>query len=196
MKEIRQTTNKNLKQQLSSNEIKREEILKSTSKGNVIIDGNNGTIRFERRINQPKEIIWNAITDQKEIFRWLPDYKGTFEKNKDGTIDLLNVVSGSHVTGKVLSYDLYHVFEHEWHIAPNQMFPQGEPKSVIRWELETNGKSGTLVVVTHTHLTKSTALTFAPGWHAYLDRLESVLANHEPPNWAHRFAEVKELYST
>lgn len=196
MKEIRTTTNKYLKQQLSSNEIRREEILKSTSKGTVIIDGNYGTIRFERQINHPKEIIWNAITDQKEIFRWLPDYKGTFEKNKDGTIDLLNVVSGSHVTGKVLSYDLYRVFEHEWHIAPNQMFSKGEPESVIRWEFEVDGKSGTLVVVTHTHLTKSTALTFAPGWHAYLDRLESVLSNQEPPNWAHRFAEVKELYST
>ena len=196
MKEIRTTTNKNLKQQLSSNEIRREEILKSTSKGTVIIDGNYGTIRFERQINHPKEIIWNAITDQKEIFRWLPDYKGTFEKNKDGTIDLLNVVSGSHVTGKVLCYDLYRVFEHEWHIAPNQMFSKGEPESVIRWEFEVDGKSGTLVVVTHTHLTKSTALTFAPGWHVYLDRLESVLANQEPPNWAHRFAEVKELYST
>ena len=196
MKEIRTTTNKYLKQQLSSNEIRREEILKSTSKGTVIIDGNYGTIRFERQINHPKEIIWNAITDQKEIFRWLPDYKGTFEKNKDGTIDLLNVVSGSHVTGKVLSYDLYRVFEHEWHIAPNQMFSKGEPESVIRWEFEVDGKSGTLVVVTHTYLTKSTALTFAPGWHAYLDRLESVLSNQEPPNWAHRFAEVKELYST
>ena len=196
MKEIRTTTNKYLKQQLSSNEIRREEILKSASIGTVIIDGNYGTIRFERQINHPKEIIWNAITDQKEIFRWLPDYKGTFEKNKDGTIDLLNVVSGSHVTGKVLSYDLYRVFEHEWHIAPNQMFSKGEPESVIRWEFEVDGKSGTLVVVTHTHLTKSTALTFAPGWHAYLDRLESVLSNQEPPNWAHRFAEVKELYST
>ena len=196
MKEIRTTTNKNLKQQLSSNEIRREEILKSASIGTVIIDGNYGAIRFERQINHPKEIIWNAITDQKEIFRWLPDYKGTFEKNKDGTIDLLNVVSGSHVTGKVLPYDLYRVFEHEWHIAPNQMFSKGEPESVIRWEFEVDGKSGTLVVVTHTHLTKSTALTFAPGWHAYLDRLESVLSNQEPPNWAHRFAEVKELYST
>lgn len=196
MKEIRTTTNKNLKQQLSSNEIRREEILKSASIGTVIIDGNYGAIRFERQINHPKEIIWNAITDQKEIFRWLPDYKGTFEKNKDGTIDLLNVVSGSHVTGKVLSYDLYRVFEHEWHIAPNQMLPKGEPESVIRWEFKVDGKSGTLVVVTHTHLTKSTALTFAPGWHVYLDRLESVLANQEPPNWAHRFAEVKELYST
>jgi hypothetical protein len=92
--------------------------------------------------------------------------------------------------------DLHRVFEHEWFIAPNQMFPKGEPESIIRWELKQNGDSDTLLIVTHNHLTKSTALTFAPGWHAYLDRLEAILNNQVPPNWAHRFAEVKGLYST
>ena len=92
--------------------------------------------------------------------------------------------------------DLHRVFEHEWFIAPNQMFPKGEPESIIRWELKQNGDSDTLLIVTHNHLTKSTALTFAPGWHAYLDRLEAVLNNQVPPNWALRFAEVKGLYST
>ena len=48
-------------------------------------------------------------------------YKGTFDGYKGGAIDLLNVVSGSHVTkGNILAYDLPHrVFEHEWFIAPN-----------------------------------------------------------------------------
>ena len=48
--------------------------------------------------------------------------------------------------------------------------------------------------LTHSRLTKSTALRFAPGWHAYLDRLEAILNNQVPPDWARRFAEVKELY--
>jgi hypothetical protein len=43
-------------------------------------------------------------------------------------------------------------------------------------------------------LTKSTALLLAQGWHAYLDRFEAILNNQVPPDWAHRFAEVKELY--
>jgi activator of Hsp90 ATPase-like protein len=74
------------------------------------------------------------------------------------------------------------------------MFPHGEPESVIRWELRQDGDSDTLLIVTHRHLTKSTALRLAPGWHAYLDRLEAILNNQVPPDWARRFAEVKELY--
>ena len=195
MKEF-ETTNKKVIQQLSTIEKRSGESPNTLSKGTITVEEKYGTIRFERRFKHPKEIVWKAITEQKEIFRWLPDYKGTFDGYKDGTIDLLNVVSGSHVTGNILVFDLHHVFEHEWFIAPNQMFPKGEPESIIRWELKQNGDSDTLLIVTHNHLTKSTALTFAPGWHAYLDRLEAILNNQVPPNWAHRFAEVKGLYST
>jgi uncharacterized protein YndB with AHSA1/START domain len=193
MKEI-EITNKNDIQQLSSIEKPSGELPNTTSKGTIVIEEMYGTIKFERRLKHPKEMVWKVIADQADIFRWLPDYKGTFEGYNNGKIDLLNTVSGSHVTGNVLVYDLYRIFEYEWHIAPNQMFPKGEPESVIRWDLKQDGKSETLLTVTHSNLTKSTALTFAPGWHAYLDRLEAVLDNQVPPNWAHRVAEVKELY--
>ena len=197
MKEI-ETINKNVKQQLSSIEKRSVELPNTTSKGTIVIEEMYGTIKFERRLKHPKEIVWEAITDQKEVFRWLPDYNGTFDGYKGGKIDLLNVVSGSHVTGNVLVYDLYRIFEYEWNIVPNQMFPKGEPESVIRWDLKQNGDSNTdtLLIVTHNRLTKSTALTFAPGWHAYLDRLEAILNNHVPPDWARRVGEVKELYSS
>jgi hypothetical protein len=136
-----------------------------------------------------------AITNPNEIFRWLPDYKGTIEGYNGGAIDLVNTVSGSHVTGDVLVLDLHHVFEYEWHISPNQMFPHGEPESVIRWELNLDGDNSDIILsVTHSRLAKSTTLLLAPGWHAYLDRLEAVLNNQVPPDWARRFAEVKGLY--
>ena len=51
-----------------------------------------------------------------------------------------------------------------------------------------------LLIVAHSRLTKSTALRLAPGWHAYLDRLEAILNNQVPPDFMRRFAEVKELY--
>jgi uncharacterized protein YndB with AHSA1/START domain len=171
-----------------------EKTLNTESKGKITVEEEYGTVKFERRHSHPREIVWKAITDQKEIFRWLPDYKGTFEGNKGGEIDLVNTVSGSHVTGDILIWEPQRVFEHEWHISPNQMFPHGEPESIIRWELKQERDSDTLLTVTHRRLTKSTALSLAPGWHAYLDRLEAILNNQVPPDWAHRFAEVKELY--
>ncbi|MGC2562928.1 MAG: SRPBCC domain-containing protein, partial [Nitrososphaeraceae archaeon] len=108
---------------LSTNEKRNEETLNTESKGKVTIEGEYGILKFERRLSHPREIVWKAITDSKEIFRWLPDYKGVFDGYKGGAIDLVNTVSGSHVTGNILVCDLHHVFEYEWHISPNQMFP-------------------------------------------------------------------------
>jgi uncharacterized protein YndB with AHSA1/START domain len=187
---------KNVQQRLLShtNEKRNKKTLNTESKGEVTIEGEYGILKFERRLSHPVETVWKAITDQKEIFRWLPDYKGTFDGYNGGAIDLVNTVSGSHVTGNILVWDLHRVFEHKWHISPNQMFPHGEPESVIRWELEQDGDSDTIFIVTHCRLTKSIALRLAPGWHAYLDRLEAILNGQVPPDWAQRFAEVKELY--
>jgi uncharacterized protein YndB with AHSA1/START domain len=194
MKEF-EITNENVKQYLSSNEKRNHETPNIKSKGIITFEKEYGTLKFERRLSHSKEVVWNAITDPKEIFRWLPDYKGTFEGYTGGAIDLVNTVSGSHVTGNILICDRPFVFEYEWHISPTQMFPRGELESVIRWELKQDSDSDTLLIVTHNRLNKSTALRLAPGWHAYIDRLEAILNNEVPPEWARRFAEVKELYS-
>lgn len=195
MKEI-ETTNRKVLQKLSTIEKQNSEIRNTESKGTVYIEEQYGMIKFERNIKHSKERIWETITDKNEVFKWLPNYEGTFNGYKDGTIELINTVSGSRVTGKVLVYERYSVFEYEWFIAPNQMFPNGEPKSVIRWEIKQNDDLDSILIVTHSYLTKSTALAFAPGWHAYLDRLEAVLANRLPPDWVKRSTEVKKLYST
>jgi hypothetical protein len=105
----------------------------------------------------------------------------------------VNTVSGSHVTGDILIWDRPFVFEYKWHLSPNQTFPYRELESVIRWDLKQDSDSEMLLIVTHNRLNKSTALRLAPGWHAYLDRLEAILNNEVPPEWARRF-EVKELY--
>jgi hypothetical protein len=76
-----------------------EKILNTESKGTITIEGIYGTLKFERRLSHPIEKVWKAITDQKEIFRWLPDYSGTFDGYKGGAIDIVNSLSGSHVTG-------------------------------------------------------------------------------------------------
>ena len=54
-------------------------------------------------------MVWKAITDPKEIFRWLADSKGTFDGYNGGEIDLVNTISDSHVTGNILVRDLHWV---------------------------------------------------------------------------------------
>jgi putative transposon-encoded protein len=60
----------------------------------------------------PKPIVWKAITDPKEIFGWMSDYKGVIDGYNSDGIDVVNTVTGSHVTGDILVGDVHHVFEY------------------------------------------------------------------------------------
>ena len=186
--------NENVERHLATTEKRNKKSLNAESKGTITVEEEYATLKYEQRLTHPREIVWKAITDPKEIFKWLPDYKGVFEGYTGGAIDLVNTVSGSHVTGDILVWDLHRVFEYEWHISPNPMFPHGEPESLIRWELKQHGDSDTILTVTHSRISKPTSLRIAPGWHVYLDRLEAILNNQVPPDFMRRFAEVKELY--
>jgi uncharacterized protein YndB with AHSA1/START domain len=181
------------------NEKPNEKTLNTESTGTITIEGEYATLRYERRLSYPREIVWKAITDPKELVGWM-NTKAVIDGRNGGTIDFVNTFSGFHTTGHILVWDPLRVFEHEWHISPNPSLPNGESESVIRWELKSNDNSGsdtrTLLTLTHSNLTKLTSSWFAPGWHAYLDRLEASLENEVPQDWIQRFAEVKELYSS
>jgi len=56
------------------------------------------------------------------------------------------------------------------------------------------GNPNTLLTAIFSRLTKSTASRFAPGQHAYLDRLEAHLNGEVLPDWFERFAAVKGSY--
>jgi uncharacterized protein YndB with AHSA1/START domain len=164
------------------------------SKGTVTIEGDYATLRYERQLSHRREVIWKAITDPNELAGWF-NTKAIIDGRNGGTIDFVNTVSGFHTIGRIMTWDPLRVFEHEWHIAPNPSLPGGEPEAVISWELKRDGDSdNTLLTLTYSRLTKSTSLRFAPGTHAYLDRLEASLNNEALPDWMQRFAEVKKLY--
>ncbi|MFY9965540.1 MAG: hypothetical protein WBL44_13075 [Nitrososphaeraceae archaeon] len=68
--------NENVPRHLSTEENGNEKTLNTEFKGTITIEDEYGTLKYERRLSHPREIVWKAITDPKEIFRWLPDYKG------------------------------------------------------------------------------------------------------------------------
>ena len=90
--------NENVQWHLSTNENGNEKTLNTESKGTISIEEKYRALKFERRLSQPIEVVWKSITDPKEIFKWLPDYKGTFDGYNGGAIDLVNTVSGSHAS--------------------------------------------------------------------------------------------------
>ena len=165
----------------------------NNQKGTVIIEGGYATLRYERRLAHPREAVWKAITDPKELAAWF-NTKAVIDGRDGGTIDFVSGPAGFHTTGRILVWDPPRVFEHEWHTAPHPQLPNGEPEAVIHWELARDGDSNTLLTVTFSRLTKSTALEFAPGIHAFLDRLAAQLDHRVLPDWTERYAAVKGSY--
>jgi hypothetical protein len=76
--------NENVQQYLSTSEKRNEKTLNTQSKRTITIEEEYGTLKFERRLSHPKAIVWNAITDPKEIFKWMSDYKGIFDGHNSG----------------------------------------------------------------------------------------------------------------
>jgi uncharacterized protein YndB with AHSA1/START domain len=163
------------------------------SNGTVTIEGEYATIRYERRLSHPIEVVWKAITDPKELVAWFKQ-RAVIDSRSGGTIDSVNEITGFQAIGHILAWDPPHVFEHEWHIAPRPDLPGGEPDAIIRWELMYDGDPNTLLTTIFSRLTKSTASRFAPDQHAYLDRLEPHLSGQVLPDWFERFAAVKASY--
>ncbi|MEM3159193.1 MAG: SRPBCC family protein [Nitrososphaera sp.] len=161
--------------------------------GTVTIEGGYATLRYERRLPHPREVVWKAITDPKELAAWF-NTKAVIDGRNGGTIDFVSAPAGFHTTGRILVWDPPRVFEHEWHMDSHPHLPNGETESVIRWELVRDGDSATILTVTHSRLTKPTGLGFAPGMHAFLDRLSAHLNREKLPDWQERYDAVKGSY--
>lgn len=159
--------------------------------GKVTIHGEYATLAFERHLLHPIERVWEAITEPEHLARWYM-MNARLDARAGGSIDYLGNPGQVHVTGKILAWEPPRVFEHEFNVEPLKLMPQGE-KSVVRWELSSEGE-GTLLRLTHRRLTRQTAVIFAGGVHAFLDRLEEQLDGAPLPDWGARTGEVRANY--
>jgi len=156
----------------------------------VTLTSTHAILTFERRLAFPIDRVWAAITDPDERGAWL----GTTHID-DGSIviepeDPPAPAEAKRVTGRILTWqppqDGHAVFEHEWR---QRIVEDG----VVRYELTADGEA-TLLRFTHTGLSERNALGFAPGTHAFFDRLRAHLDAGSLPNWGERYAEVAPAY--
>ena len=66
--------NEKVERYISTNEKLNEKTPNIEYKGTITIEEGYGTLKYERRLSHSREIVWKAITDPKEVFKWLPDY--------------------------------------------------------------------------------------------------------------------------
>ena len=69
--------------------------------GEVIIEGEYATLKYERRLAHPREVVWKAITDPSELAMWFNN-KAAINGRDGGTIDFVTGPAGFHTTGRIL----------------------------------------------------------------------------------------------
>ena len=158
-------------------------IMKTNSRGTITYDGEYALLTYQRRLPHLKETIWKEITNPNKLSEWM-NTKAIVDWRNGGTVDFVNIVSGFHTSGNILTWQPNKTLEHEWHIAPNPSLPQGESHSIIRWDLEQDGDSDTLLTLTHSYLSKLISLYVLPlvGMHTWTV-LKLDLDNTELPDW-------------
>ena len=167
--------------------------MSTTPPGEVLIEGDRATLLFKRTLAHAPEAVWAALTDPAQLKQWFMT-SATIDARRGGSVDMVSGPSRFHWQGAILVWDPPRVYEYEWNLDPRPEVPQGE-RSIVRWELTPAGK-GTLLTLQHRNLTKPTAIGFAPGTHAFLDRLAALLEHAALPDWMARYKDVQSHYPT
>jgi len=147
--------------------------------GTLRNDGDRCAVRFERLYDFTPSELWSAITDPDQLARWLA--RADVEPGQGGQISL--DFDGGGTEGRILTWDEPRVLEYEWRFT-------GEQESVVRFELLPQ-EFGTLLVLDHRSLGRSSGMGYAAGWHAHLDALAGV---HDLADWQRRFDELVPTY--
>ena len=152
----------------------------TTELGALRNDDDRCAVRFERLYDFTAAELWSAITDPDQLARWLA--RAEVEPGEGGRISL-DFDGGATEGGRILTWDEPRVLEYEWRFT-------GEQESVVRFELLPQ-EFGTLLVLDHRRLGRSSGMGYAAGWHAHLDALTGL---HELSEWQRRFDQLMPSY--
>jgi uncharacterized protein YndB with AHSA1/START domain len=142
------------------------------SEATLIRTGARPVLRFERRLSQPVDAVWRAVTDPPEMRSWFPT----------------RIVIDEWKTGAELTH---HFDEHAIDPLPGTVLDWDPPHRVsftwgtdtISFELTPAPDGGTIFVLTE-ELSANIAARNAAGWESCLDRLQ---LGAESGPWQPRF---------
>jgi len=132
-------------------------------------------VRLERRLQDPPNVVWKALTDRDELRTWFPCdvivQDGRWQVGAAITFPFPPDVIDMTLTGEVLEIDEPRVLAFTWGVDS------------LRFELSPEGSGTRLVLIDE--LPASTAARNAAGWDDCLDRLAGVRT--EGDGWQPRF---------
>ncbi|MDQ3874268.1 MAG: SRPBCC domain-containing protein [Actinomycetota bacterium] len=123
-------------------------------------------LRITRYLEAPASDVWAALTEAGAIARWLAP-PGAVELAPGGAFELRVAGESSPMAGRVRALERERALELDW------IYP-GEPPSVVRFELASEGP-GTKLVLEHRRLDDRSCMAYVRRWERHLDALEQGL---------------------
>jgi uncharacterized protein YndB with AHSA1/START domain len=153
--------------------------------GTLSLDGDVTEITFERHLDATVPAVWAAIATADGIVRWLVR-KADMGDSVGSAVRLVfddDAVVGGTITRREPGQSL----SHGWDYGP-------DARSEVSWTLG-DGGNRTVLRLQHRGLPLDQARGYVPGWHAYLDRLASVLAGEQPGGFEELYTAAAQAYA-
>jgi len=158
------------------------------------------TIRFERLLPGPIELVWEFLTDSEKRGHWLAS--GPMEPRVGGTAALTydNVnLSPNKVPPPEKYKDRGHHTSHHTitRFEPprflSMTWGDANNPSEVNFELTPQGDRVRLILI-HRRLPRTSMLSVGPGWHTHLDLLGDAMNQRTPAAFWPRFMQLEEHY--
>jgi uncharacterized protein YndB with AHSA1/START domain len=140
----------------------------------LVTEGTRPAVRLERRLTDPPELVWAALTEREQLRTWFPCDVIVDRWEPGAEISFVFPAEAIDMTlsGEVIEVDQPRLLVFTW----------GE--ETLRFELSPDA-AGTLLALTD-ELPPSAAARNAAGWESCLDRLAGIESPSE--TWSQRFA--------
>lgn len=148
--------------------------------GHVSMDDGTPHVEFARVLDAAIDTVWALLSTEDGLEKWLAPAR--VDLRKGGTVDI-DFGEGGVTAGEILDLVPGLAIEYRWSFT-------GEPDSIVRFELEVIDSDTTRLRLVHRLIPLDQATGYAAGWHAHLDRLESVATGQGLVDWAGRYQEV------
>ena len=123
-------------------------------------------MRLTRRYDAAPAEVWGALTDHDSLGRWLASVVDV-ELAAGGAFVLALPGNGELIDARVREIEAERILELDWSHG-------GEPRSVVRFELERDGE-GTLLVLDHRRIDQPVGMAYITRWSRALARLDREL---------------------
>jgi uncharacterized protein YndB with AHSA1/START domain len=130
-------------------------------RGTISIDSERATVSFERRYARTRDEVWQALTEETQLARWLDD--ATVDLRVGGRFEVR--FSDGAMVGRITALEDRRLLAYTWHEGRDD-------ESHVSWELSDDDRE-TVVRLVHTRLRSRSAPGFAAGWHHHLELLDA-----------------------